>query len=71
MGAFANDKRILAWDIWNEPDNLNTSSCGKLEPARDWWANPYTDREPAVWHHEIFRTDGTPYREDELGFIAP
>jgi hypothetical protein len=22
-----------------------------------------------VWHHEIFRTDGTPYREDEVGFI--
>ncbi len=21
VGAFANDKRILAWDVWNEPDN--------------------------------------------------
>lgn len=21
VGAFANDKRILGWDIWNEPDN--------------------------------------------------
>jgi hypothetical protein len=21
VGAFANDKRVLAWDIWNEPDN--------------------------------------------------
>lgn len=33
VAAFANDKRILAWDVWNEPDNLNTSSYGKLEPA--------------------------------------
>jgi hypothetical protein len=33
VGAFANDKRILAWDIWNEPDNLNTLSYGPLEPA--------------------------------------
>lgn len=23
VGAFANDPRILAWDIWNEPDNGN------------------------------------------------
>jgi hypothetical protein len=23
VGAFANDSRILAWDVWNEPDNLN------------------------------------------------
>lgn len=21
VGSFANDKRVLAWDIWNEPDN--------------------------------------------------
>ena len=21
VGAFANDPRILAWDVWNEPDN--------------------------------------------------
>lgn len=23
VGAFAGDKRILAWDVWNEPDNMN------------------------------------------------
>jgi hypothetical protein len=33
VGAFANDPRILAWDVWNEPDNTNVSSYGKLEPA--------------------------------------
>src|ERR1700757_924803 len=33
VGAFANDKRVLAWDIWNEPDNDNRSSYGKMEPA--------------------------------------
>jgi hypothetical protein len=33
VGAFANDKRVLAWDVWNEPDNTNDSSYGKLEPA--------------------------------------
>jgi hypothetical protein len=32
VGAFANDPRILAWDMWNEPDNTNDSSYGKKEP---------------------------------------
>jgi Cellulase (glycosyl hydrolase family 5) len=32
VGAFAKDDRILAWDVWNEPDNDNGSSYGKLEP---------------------------------------
>jgi len=26
VGAFANDKRILGWDLWNEPDNTNAGS---------------------------------------------
>ncbi len=29
---FAKDKRVLAWDVWNEPDNLNPSSYGQYEP---------------------------------------
>ncbi len=31
--AFANDKRVLAWDLWNEPDALNPEVYRKLEPA--------------------------------------
>ena len=192
VGAFARDPRILAWDIWNEPDNTNNGSYGKLEPKEkvelvlallpqafawarevgpqqpltsgvwkgDWssnekmgamermqiylsdvisfhnydgpgefekrvkwltryhrpllcteymargnkstfqgtmpiakkykvaainwglvagktqtylpwdsWQHPYTDREPTIWFHEVFRTDGTPYRPDEIEFI--
>jgi hypothetical protein len=192
VGAFANDKRVLAWDVWNEPDNPNTSSYGSSEPkdkeklveellplvyewARsahpsqpltsgvwrgDWssmsklsaieriqldssdvisfhsynepaelerrilslqrynrpllcteymargakstfegslpvaanyhvalinwglvagktqtflpwdsWQKPYTDREPAIWFHEVFRTDGKPYKPEEVEFI--
>ena len=192
VGRFAKDQRILAWDIWNEPDNTNDSSYGKLEPtdkvnlvkgllpkafawARaagatqpltsgvwkgDWsladklepvariqldqsdvisfhsydppeefekrvewledlrrpilcteymargngstfqgtlpiakrhhaaaynwglvqgktqtnlpwdsWAKPYMDREPAIWFHEVFYTDGKPYRPEEVEFI--
>jgi len=193
VGAFAHDPRVLGWDVWNEPGNLNDSSYGKLEPANrteqvlgllprvftwaraagpdqpltcgvweenDWspldklsalgkvqleisdvisshnydvpavfeehlksllgyhrpilcteymargngstfqgilpiakkhkvaainwgfvagktqtylpwdsWEHPYTERHPKVWFHEIFRTDGTPYRSEEVKFI--
>jgi hypothetical protein len=192
VGAFANDKRILGWDVWNEPDNTNAGSYASSEPRNkvelvlellprvfewarearasqpltsgvwkeDWsapdklgamekiqlslsdvisfhsydkpevfekrvlslqqyyrpilcteymargngstfqgtlplarkyhvaainwglvagktqtylpwdsWKNPYTNREPKVWFHEIFRTDGQPYSQDEADFI--
>lgn len=32
IGAFADDNRILAWDLWNEPSNGNNSSYGKKDP---------------------------------------
>jgi hypothetical protein len=32
IGAFANDSRILAWDLWNEPDGFNEGSYDKVEP---------------------------------------
>jgi hypothetical protein len=32
VGAFANDPRVLAWDVWNEPDNTNGGSYGRFEP---------------------------------------
>jgi hypothetical protein len=192
VGAFAKDQRILAWDMWNEPDNLNDSSYGKLEPTNklalvlgllpktfawaraaaptqpltsgvwhgDWsqneklspiekiqldlsdvisfhsydapakfeqrivslqryhrpilcteymargnkstfqgslpiakkykvaafnwglvqgktqtnlpwdsWQKPYVDRKPEIWFHEVFRTNGEPYRQEEVDFI--
>lgn len=33
VGGFAGDKRILAWDLWNEPSNGNGSSYGKDDPG--------------------------------------
>jgi hypothetical protein len=32
VGAFANDRRILAWDLWNEPDNTNGPPYHEREP---------------------------------------
>ena len=31
VGSFANDVRILAWDVWNEPSNTNDGAYGKVE----------------------------------------
>ena len=45
--------------------------AGKTQTYLPWdsWKNPYTNREPAAWFHEIFRTDGQPYSQDEADFI--
>lgn len=45
--------------------------AGKTQTYLPWdsWKRPYTDREPSIWFHEIFRTDGKPYRQDEADFI--
>jgi hypothetical protein len=32
VGAFGKDARVLGWDVWNEPDNMNTNSYGSQEP---------------------------------------
>ncbi len=45
--------------------------AGKTQTYLPWdsWKKPYVDREPAVWFHEIFKQDGTPYRQDEVNLI--
>ena len=44
---------------------------GKTQTHLPWdsWQRPYTDREPSVWFHEVFRNDGTPYLAEEVAFI--
>ena len=32
VGAFAKDKRVLGWDVWNEPSNTNVPAYSKYEP---------------------------------------
>jgi hypothetical protein len=45
--------------------------AGKTQTYLPWdsWAKPYTDREPTIWFHEIFRRDGQPYKQEEADFI--
>jgi Cellulase (glycosyl hydrolase family 5) len=45
--------------------------AGKTQTFLPWdsWQHPYTDREPSVWFHEVFRTDGQPYSAEEVALI--
>ena len=45
--------------------------AGKTQTYLPWdsWQHPYTDREPAIWFHEIFRNNGEPYSLEETTFI--
>ena len=45
--------------------------AGKTQTYLPWdsWQRPYVLEKPTVWFHEIFRTDGTPYREEEVKII--
>jgi Cellulase (glycosyl hydrolase family 5) len=45
--------------------------AGKTQTYLPWdsWQHPYVLRPPTVWFHEVFHTDGTPYREREVEII--
>jgi hypothetical protein len=45
--------------------------AGKTQTYLPWdsWNKPYVNRQPKEWFHEIFRTDGQPYRQQEVGLI--
>jgi len=40
VGAFKKDKRILAWDVWNEPDNTNDNSYGQNHTIKTELSKP-------------------------------
>jgi hypothetical protein len=44
---------------------------GKTQTRLPWdsWKKPYTFEEPTIWFHEVFRADGTPYRQAETDLI--
>jgi hypothetical protein len=45
---------------------------GKTQTRLPWdsWKIPYVDgREPVVWHHDVFHSDGAPYRQAEVDLI--
>ena len=45
--------------------------AGKTQTYLPWdsWVRPYVLEGPVSWFHEVFRTDGTPYRARETEII--
>jgi endo-1,4-beta-mannosidase len=54
-------------------ENVGAINWGLVEGKTNTkyaWDTPLADgSEPIEWFHEVFRKDGTPYREDEVGLI--
>jgi hypothetical protein len=62
---------ILGWFKANDVGAFNWGFVsGKTQTIYPWdsWDRTYTG-EPPVWFHDIFRTDGTPYRPAEVEYI--
>ncbi len=69
VGAFANDKRVLAWDVWNEPNNGNrkkdeapnkTELVDALLPKVFAWARSAKPSQPltsGVWEGDWSHAD--------------
>lgn len=45
--------------------------AGRTQTWLPWdsWQRPYVNIEPTLWFHEVFRADGTPYREREVELL--
>jgi hypothetical protein len=45
--------------------------AGKTQTFFPWdsWQRPYVLSQPTIWFHEVFRHDGTPYRQREVDLI--
>ncbi len=54
-------------------ENVGAINWGLVEGKTNTkyaWETPLADgSEPNEWFHEVFRKDGTPYRQDETGLI--
>ncbi len=59
--ARANKVAALNWGI----------EAGKTQQFLRWdsWQQPYVYRAPAIWFHDIFHMNGTPYKPTEVAFI--
>ncbi|HEU4635347.1 MAG TPA: cellulase family glycosylhydrolase [Edaphobacter sp.] len=45
--------------------------AGKTQTYLPWdsWQHPYVLSQPTIWFHEVFRHDGSPYRQREVDLI--
>jgi hypothetical protein len=43
--------------------------AGKTQTYYSWGDYYPTGEEPPLWHHDILRRDGSPYRQEEVDLI--
>ena len=45
--------------------------AGRSQTLYPWdsWSKPYVEAMPAPWFHDVFHSDGRPYREDEVALL--
>lgn len=80
VGLFANDPRVLCWDIWNEPDNMNEgnypepegkqSRIEKLLPLAFEWARSAGPSQPltsGLWKVDVGNHRYTPLELVQIG----
>ena len=75
---------VITWDSWQHPyasasayPGQNATDYqvvllpgGEAPPAGGGTkVQPYTSETPPIWHHDLFQTDGTPYRTVETDLI--
>ena len=72
VGSFAEDDRILGWDVWNEPDNTGGGAYDDKDPARvehvayllprvfDWARseNPSQPLTSGIWDNDHWEDSG-------------
>ena len=59
VGTFANDTRVLAWDMWNEPDNTPNGTDILLRLIFDWArsVNPIQPLTTPLWKDDYIYSD--------------
>jgi Cellulase (glycosyl hydrolase family 5) len=53
IGRFANDRRVVAWDLFNEPDNINPGSYRAFEPVNKGELALALLRRTFAWAREV------------------
>jgi GH35 family endo-1,4-beta-xylanase len=59
VGTFANDTRVLAWDMWNEPDNQPNGTDILLPLIFDWArsVDPIQPLTTPLWTNDYIGND--------------
>lgn len=60
---------VLTFHDYNWPETFEQRARQMLSYGRPVICTEYTYDEPTQWFHEVFRGDGTPYRQAEVDLI--